>query len=621
MKKFKRYYSFILFLLLFLSLTSLKAYAQSVNVNYIFGKDRYETAVKISQSGWAGGSENVILASGEQFPDSLSAGPLAAKLNAPILLTGKSTLNSFTYQEIVRLKARNIYIIGGSGAVSSGIESYLKNKNYGITRIGGIDRYETSVKIAAYLGSPNEIFIATGENFPDAMSIVPVAAMKTEPIILADDNYTSYLGLYLSKENITRSYILGGEAIVGQKVYNMAPNHVRIFGNNRYDTNKEIFKYFADDFQYKTMFMTTGKNFPDALTGGIIAGLGKAPVLLSDIGLSTNAENIFNSYRFDLANINILGGNPVTNANLQDSTGAAKNASSNLNILTYDGSNQCNHPKVLYFSNGFAGYKYWMSYTPYPFGRNVYENPSIAVSNNGIDWTVPVGAKNPVINWPGISGEYNSDPNLVYNSAANEIEMWYRYSKVDTTDIIYRVRTKDGINWTAPEQMYSSTPSKRVLSPSVIIDDNKYKMWYVTDVNEGSKIRYIESTDGFNWTDPVDVTAGMPSTYVPWHMDVTKIEGEYHFLISSFKDGELTLNNRVLMYGASPYENTIESVNEILGPSSKGNWDDGQIYRSSEVCVNGIYKLYYSAMGSDWSWHIGLTQGRSLQDLYGLKFN
>lgn len=621
MKKFNRYYSFILFLLLFLSLTSLKAYAQSVDVNYIFGKDRYETAVKISQSGWAGGSENIILASGEQFPDSLSAGPLAVKLNAPILLTGNSTLNSSTYQEIVRLKARNIYIIGGSGAVSSGIESYLKNRNYGITRIGGINRYETSVKIAAYLGSPNEIFIATGKNFPDAMSIVPVAAMRAEPIILADDNYSSYLGLYLSKRNITRSYILGGEAIVSQKVYNMAPNHVRIFGNNRYDTNKEIFKYFADDFQYKTMFLTTGKNFPDALTGGIMAGLGKAPVLLSDIGLSTNAENIFNSYRFDLAKIDILGGNPVTDKNLQDTSGVAKNASSYLNIPTYDGSGQSNHPKVLYFNNGFAGYKYWMSYTPYPYGENVRENPSIVVSNNGIDWEVPQGAKNPVINWPGISGEYNSDPNLVYNSTTNEIEMWYRYSTASAANIIYRVRTKDGINWTSPEQMYNSNPSYMILSPSVIIDDNKYKMWYVTDINEGSKIRYIESTDGFTWTDPVDVTAGMPSPYVPWHMDVIKIDGNYHFLISSFKDGEVRLNNRVLMYGVSPDEKTIESMSQILGPSSQGNWDDGQIYRSSLVYVNGLYKLYYSAMNSNWHWHIGLTQGRSLQDLYGLKFN
>lgn len=621
MKKIAQYFSFIIFLLLLLSLTGLKAYAQGIDINYISGSDRYETAVKISQSGWDSGSVNVVLSSGEQFPDALSAGPLASKLNAPILLTGKSKLNSYTYNEIVRLKARNIYIIGGTGAISSSIESYLKIKKYSVTRIGGVNRYDTSVKIAAYLRSPGEIFIATGENFPDAISAASVAAMKAEPIILADDNNTAYLSSYLSKINVSRSYIIGGKAVVGSKVYNKVPDPVRISGSDRYETCKELFKYFVDDFKYGTIYMTTGKNFPDALTGGILAGLYHSPVLLSDIGKSIGAENIINSYRFDLEKIDILGGNKVTDTDLQNNADVSKNASLNLNIPTYDGSGQCNHPKVLYFSNGFGGYKYWMSFTPYPNGNNEYENPSIAASNNGIDWTVPEGAKNPVIDWPKITGEYNSDPELVYNAKSGEIEMWYRYTSSDSTDTIYRIMTRNGVDWTSPEQMYKSVPYSRVLSPSVILDDGKYKMWYVTDINEGSRIRYTESYDGVTWTYPVDVCTGMPSDYVPWHMDVIKINGEYNFLVSSFKDGELRLNNRVLMYGVSQYEKVIESMNQIMGSSSGDGWDNAQIYRSSLVYVNGIYKLYYSAMDKNMEWHIGLTQGSSMKDLNGLRFN
>lgn len=581
----------------------------------IYGIDRYETAVEISQKCWEGGSKNIVLATGEQFSDSLSAGPLAAKLKAPILLTGRAKLNSFTEKEIQRLKPQNIYIIGGNGAVSKGIESYLKTKKYTVTRISGANRYETSAKIAGCLGSVNEIFITSGMNYPDAISVTPVAAMKNVPIILADDNNISYLKSYLSQRSIKRSYIIGG------KVLNSAPNPVRIFGDNRYDTNREVFKYFADDFNYETAYMTTGKNFPDALTGGILAGLSRSPILISDIDRSTSSENIIDSCRFNLKTIYVLGGNPVTDRDFKDITGITKNASTYLNIPTYEGSGQCNHPKVLYFSNGFRGYKYWMSNTPYPDGKSSYENPSVVVSNNGIDWTVPKRAKNPVVDWSNIIGEYNSDPNLVYNDKTSELEMWYRYSDNGITDTIYRVSTKDGVNWSIPEQLYKSNPNLRVLSPSIIFDDNRYKLWYITDINENSRIRYMESTDGHAWTYPADVWAGMAESYMPWHMDVTKIDGVYHYLISSFKYGESRLNNRVIFYGNSQYERSIGNMSLLLEPSIGDGWDDAQIYRPSLVYVNGIYKLYYSAMDKNMKWHIGLTQGRNLNDLYGLRFN
>ena len=86
-----------------------------------------------------------------------------------------------------------------------------------------------------------------------------------------------------------------------------------------------------------------------------------------------------------------------------------------LTIPTYDGSNQLTHPKVLYFANGWHGYHYWMSMTPYPYTMDRYENPSIVVSNDGEKWVVPIGLKNPISGLPvdvKIGGHY-SDPHLV----------------------------------------------------------------------------------------------------------------------------------------------------------------------------------------------------------------
>lgn len=47
---------------------------------------------------------------------------------------------------------------------------------------------------------------------------------------------------------------------------------------------------------------------------------------------------------------------------------------------------QTTHPAVLYFANGWNGYKFWMGHTPYEYNNELLENPSIVASNDGINW-------------------------------------------------------------------------------------------------------------------------------------------------------------------------------------------------------------------------------------------
>lgn len=117
------------------------------NVSRIAGKDRIATSIEISKAMF-NESDNVVLASGFNFADALSAGQLAAALNAPLILS-KDQLDSRTSDEIAKLKPKNIYIVGGETALSSNIEESVKSvvNDINIERLKGNDRYETSVKV------------------------------------------------------------------------------------------------------------------------------------------------------------------------------------------------------------------------------------------------------------------------------------------------------------------------------------------------------------------------------------------------------------------------------------------------------------------------------------------
>ena len=170
------------------------------------------------------------------------------------------------------------------------------------------------------------------------------------------------------------------------------------------------------------------------------------------------------------------------------------NAPVPFDLITYVGNNQVVHPKVLYFPNKFGNHKYWMAYTPYPFANDKYENPCVAYSSDGYNWTNIDG--NPLDD-PAGDG-YNSDTHLVYVESTGTLEIWYRYvsnyKNPPVSEIICRQTTKDGINWTEKEIIINNTSGQytQYLSPAVIHDGEKYKVWVVDDTTK--TINYYEST-------------------------------------------------------------------------------------------------------------------------------
>lgn len=249
---------------------------EAPEVTRLTGDTRYETAVEISKEGWET-SDTVILARGDSFPDALAGAPLAYKHDAPILLTENGTLNAASKAEIQRLGAKNIIILGGKGAVSNYVKYQLEGMGLDVDRIGGDDRWETAVNIAASLGgSPEKAVVANGKNFPDALAIASYAASNGYPILLTDsDKLPSETKKAL--KGIDSTIVVGGEAVISKGVMESLPEATRYFGQDRYGTAAEI----ATDLNPSTkVYLATGKNFADALAGSVLAAKENASMLL-----------------------------------------------------------------------------------------------------------------------------------------------------------------------------------------------------------------------------------------------------------------------------------------------------------------------------------------------------
>jgi putative cell wall-binding protein len=106
-------------------LTQLQAYAGTVT--RVSGSDRYLTSVGLSGSTFsAGGPKTVYIATGQAFPDGLSAGPVAGLRGGPLLLVPRTSLPSSVAAELKRLDPTNVVIIGGTGAVSETVRNQIR---------------------------------------------------------------------------------------------------------------------------------------------------------------------------------------------------------------------------------------------------------------------------------------------------------------------------------------------------------------------------------------------------------------------------------------------------------------------------------------------------------------
>ncbi|MDR3543481.1 MAG: cell wall-binding repeat-containing protein [Desulfosporosinus sp.] len=299
-----------------LSFPALTFASTSPTITRLAGTDRYVTATAIAKQGWTQ-SDYAVLAYGENFPDALSAVVLAKKYNAPILLTSGSSLPDVTKQTLTTLQVKNVFIIGGTGVIPTSIDSELQSMGITPIRIAGQDRYETSVKIAQQITSPSELIVTTGEDYPDALSIAPIAGMKQIPIILVPAGYLpDSVKNYISTLNINKTYVLGDSSIIEDSVCNQFPNPERIVGSDKYERNIAINKEFDSNFNAGSVCIASGEGFADALTGAAYASKISEPIILVNSVTATDTKNYYQQLFPNENNIYVFGGTGVVSDNL-----------------------------------------------------------------------------------------------------------------------------------------------------------------------------------------------------------------------------------------------------------------------------------------------------------------
>lgn len=282
-------------------------------IEKLVGNDRFETATKVSNRGFEG-AENVVIVNSNAIADSLSATPFAKLKNAPILLTHENKLDEKTKTEIKALGAKNAYIIGGEKVVGDNVVNELKDMKLNTKRISGNNRYETSLEIAKNLGDINEVAIVNGLNgLSDAVSIAPVAANKNMPILLSSpSDGIKIFDEFIKKHKIEKSYIIGGVQVVSNEIENKLPNSTRIGEDNRADTNAMIIEKFYKDSNLENIFIAKDglkkeTDLIDALSVGVVASNENVPVLIANENLSERQKQVL--LKKNIKSLTQVGGN------------------------------------------------------------------------------------------------------------------------------------------------------------------------------------------------------------------------------------------------------------------------------------------------------------------------
>ena len=246
------------------------------------GYDRCATSLAVAKALYLknGKFDNVIVASGEKFPDAMSGANLAKVKKGPMLLYSKlreseiiSTISKYMKPE------GKIYILGGKNVVPTSFDNKVKSQGFEVQRLQGKTRYVTNLEILKESFKPgNSLIIASGKDYPDALS----GSALGVPMMLVGDSLDSQQVSWLNGASINKIYILGGLKAVSQKVENQVKKYgtvTRISGSNRYDTSRKIAsRFFANA---TTAVLVSGKAFPDGLSGAPLAMANKAPILLA----------------------------------------------------------------------------------------------------------------------------------------------------------------------------------------------------------------------------------------------------------------------------------------------------------------------------------------------------
>lgn len=295
----------------------------------VYGRCRYETAVRASWTAFPPPtqSRDVVLATGEQWPDALGGASLAGALRAPVLLTRQNALPASVRDEIMRLRATRVIILGGTGAVATDVAQAVDAiAGVQVERIGGTDRFETAAAIATRtaderrrsgLTTPTPVYLATGADFPDALAVSPIAYATGRPVLLTAPSAVPTRTIEaLRSLAVTDVTILGGLGAIDDSVMAQLSAEIpgvrttRISGADRYATALAVANHGSSlGLRWRGLGLAAGTSFADALAGGVAQGrLGSLLLLTPPQSVNAAVESAVRTRRTDIVRARVYGG-------------------------------------------------------------------------------------------------------------------------------------------------------------------------------------------------------------------------------------------------------------------------------------------------------------------------
>ena len=303
------------------------------------GDNRYETANALALAAatarGSGNTSSIVLVSGVDFPDGLSAAALAGASGAVMLLTRPDALPDSVITTIESLRSSEgltntiteATIVGGASAVSDNVLSQLSELGLTTERISGTNRYDTANSVAREVGEVGTIgtfagkktaFLATGRNFPDSLAASSFSYRNVTPVLLTDgrtlDATTRQTIKLLGIEQVL---VLGGTSAVSADVESEVTSIAgvttvrRLEGANRYETATAISSAIAEedpDYATRAIFVS-GSSFPDALASAPFAGqVDSYAVIPVGATLPTAVSNWIAANSLSLSTIRPIGG-------------------------------------------------------------------------------------------------------------------------------------------------------------------------------------------------------------------------------------------------------------------------------------------------------------------------
>jgi len=310
-------------------LPSIASGGTSVTVERMEGSDRYETSVEVARQVGGGsltGLDRLIVATGERFPDGLTASGLAGFLDqggrsgrTAILLTRSASLPKVVADAIRNsgVPASEVFVVGGTSAVSAEVFTDVAEAagwdgtgENPVTRIAGEDRFETAAAIVEFVkqksggslpDSYRTVLVASGETFPDAMAGGTLAYRSGHLIVLSPPPSMPQVALSAVDTLAANcAVVLGGTDALASRVSEQVEDRLvpggcgeaRVGGADRFETASMIASRFRNVNGPATeVTLVSGVDFADALTSAPLAG-GNRPVLFATSdGLPTPTES------------------------------------------------------------------------------------------------------------------------------------------------------------------------------------------------------------------------------------------------------------------------------------------------------------------------------------------